>query len=269
MSAGGSRLPKDKSQKAAQRRTGASPAAFLFPFLFVGLWHAAASIAGNETTFPSPLTVGQIIVAEAGSGALFIHVGVTLARVAAAFVIAMAAGCAIGLWMGRNEGVNRWGDPWLVFFLNLPALVTIVLCYIWIGLTEAAAITAVAINKIPMVAVMMREGARTLDPALNDMARIFRMGPGARFAHIVVPQLAPHFAAAGRAGMALIWKIVLVVELLGASTGVGFQIHTYFQLFDVGAVLAYALSFIVVMLAVEYLVLQPWERHASRWRNAG
>lgn len=248
------------------RKSGATIA---FPILFVGLWYISAGLAGNPITFPLPQTVGAIIIGEAMSGTLFIHVGATLARVAAAFVIAMAAGCAVGLWMGRNRGVDRWGDPWLVFFLNLPALVTIVLCYIWIGLTEAAAITAVAINKIPMVAVMMREGARSLDPALDDMARVFRMRPGARLAHVIAPQLAPYFASAGRSGMALIWKIVLVVELLGASTGVGFQIHTYFQLFEVGAVLAYALSFIAVMLAVEYLILQPWERHASRWRHAG
>lgn len=269
MSAGGDPLSADKIRSGFPAWMYASRAVILFPFLFVGTWHVAAGLAGDETSFPSPVTVGTIILSEARSGALFIHIGATLARVAAAFVIAMAVGCAIGVWMGRNRGLNRWTDPWLVFFLNLPALVTIVLCYIWIGLTEAAAITAVAINKIPMVAVMMREGARTLDPALDDMARVFRMTPSARLAHIVAPQLAPHFAAAGRAGMALIWKIVLVVELLGASTGVGFQIHTYFQLFDVGTVLAYALSFIMVMLTVEYLILQPWERRASRWRNAG
>ena len=68
--------------------------------------------------------------------------------------------------------------------------------------------------------------------------------------------------------MALIWKIVLVVEFLGRSNGVGFQIHLYFQLFDVGMVLAYALSFILVMLAIEKAVLQPWERRVSRWRTA-
>jgi len=153
-----------------------------------------------------------------------------------------------------------------VALLNLPALVTIVLCYLWIGLTEVA---AVAINKIPMVAVMMREGARALDPSLDDMARVYRMKPMARLIHVGAPQLAPHFAAAGRTGVALIWKIVLVVEFLGRSDGVGFQIHLYFQLFEVGHVLAYALSFIVVMLSIEYLLLQPWERRASRWRHAG
>jgi NitT/TauT family transport system permease protein len=45
--------------------------------------------------------------------------------------------------------------------------------------------------------------------------------------------LALHFAASARAGLALIWKIVLVVEFLGRSNGIGFQIYLYFQLFEV------------------------------------
>ncbi len=69
-------------------------------------------------------------------------------------------------------------------------------------------------------------------------------------------------------GVSLIWKIVLVVEFLGRSDGIGFKIHLYFQLFDVGMVLAYALSFVVVMLAIETLLLRPWETRATRWRNA-
>ena len=75
-------------------------------------------------------------------------------------------------------------------------------------------------------------------------------------------------AASTRNGLAIIWKIVLVVEFLGRSNGVGFQIHLYFQLFEVGYVLAYSLSFVGVMLAIEYLVLQTWERRTTRWRRA-
>jgi NitT/TauT family transport system permease protein len=172
------------------------------------------------------------------------------------------------LVMGRKRLVDRWLDPWLVVFLNLPALVVIVLCYLWIGLNEVAAVAAVAINKIPMVTAMIREGARALDPALDDMARIFRMGREARLRHVIVPQLAPYIAAAARSGIALIWKIVLVVEFLGRSSGIGFKIHLYFQLFDVTMVLVYALAFVIVMLAIEALVLQPVESRARAWRTA-
>ena len=234
--------------------------------LFLALWTAGAWIAGDAQTLPSPFVVFGLMISEAGKGELFFHLGATLMRVIASFTLALAVGLAIGYAMGRFRKLDLWLDGWLIVFLNLPALVTIVLCYIWIGLTEVAAIVAVALNKIPLVTTMIREGVRALDPKLDDMAAIYRLSPWARFRHVVLPQLAPHIASAARTGIALIWKIVLVVEFLGRSNGVGFQIHLYFQLFDVGMVLAYAFAFIVVMLGFEALVLRPIEKQANRWR---
>ena len=72
--------------------------------------------------------------------------------------------------------------------------------------------------------------------------------------------------AAARSGLALIWKIVLVVELLGRSNGVGFQLGTFFQFFDIRSILAYTLSFAAVILLVEGSVMRPLERRLTRWR---
>ncbi|MBV9289201.1 MAG: ABC transporter permease subunit [Hyphomicrobiales bacterium] len=202
----------------------------------------------------------------AASGDLFTAMGITLARVAAAFALAMTAGAALGYAMGRRALIDRLADPWIVVLLNLPALVIIVLLYIWAGLNEAAAITAVALNKLPNATVTIREGARALDPALDEMARVFAFSPWKRLRHVVLPQLAPYIAAATRSGLSLVWKIVLVVELLGRPNGVGFEINEAFQLFDVALLLAYALPFTAAILIVEVLVVQPFERHVTRWR---
>ncbi|WP_135506765.1 ABC transporter permease [Roseovarius aestuariivivens] len=234
----------------------------------LALWIIAALLTDDPQTLPSPWQLIPLFQRELGSGELLHHLGATLLRVIWAFAIAMLFGVALGLLMGRSERVNRWLDPWLVIFLNLPALVLIVLCYLWIGLTETAAILAVTFNKIPNVATVVREGARALNPDLDAMAKVYRMSWMARMRHVVLPQLAPFIAAAARGGVAVIWKIVLVVEFLGRSSGIGFQIHLYFQLFDVAMVLVYALSFICVMLAVEWALLQPWERRVRRWRTA-
>jgi NitT/TauT family transport system permease protein len=233
--------------------------------LFIMAWLAGSWLAG-ERMLPAPDTVLATIIAEARSGELFLHLGATLARVALSFGLAMAAGVAIGLLMGRYTLADRLGDPWLVVLLNLPALVIIVLAYVWGGLTEIAAILAVAINKLPNAIVTIREGARALDPALDDMARAFAMPRWRALRHVVIPQLAPYLAAASRSGLSLVWKIVLIVELLGRPNGVGFEIGVAFQLFDVTRILAYALAFVAVILAIEILLVQPFERRASRWR---
>jgi NitT/TauT family transport system permease protein len=233
--------------------------------LLLMVWLASAHFVGTRL-LPAPQTVWLAIVQEARSGALAFNLGVTLARVAAAFAIAMILGTALGLAMGRAPLFDKLADPWLIVLLNLPALVIIVLAYVWAGLTETAAIAAVALNKLPIATVTVREGARALDPALNEMAVVFRMSELARLRHVVLPQLAPYLAAAARSGLSLVWKIALIVELLGRPNGVGFEIGVAFQLFDVTHILAYALVFVAVMLAVETFVVQPLERHVSRWR---
>ena len=235
--------------------------------LFGASWAFLAWWIGDADVLPDPMQVGRVMLKEFYTGDLFLHIGVTLRRVAFAFVLAMGIGVALGILLGRSSVLNDWMNMWLVIFLNLPALVTIVLCYLWIGLNEVAAIVAVAVNKIPMVTVMIREGTRTFDPRLRDMAAVYQMPPWRYLRHVMLPQLAPYLASSARTGVALIWKIVLVVEFLGRANGVGFQIHLYFQLFDIAHVLAYAISFVVIMLLVETFLIQPIETHANRWRS--
>lgn len=235
---------------------------------FVAFWWGLAIMKGEPRILPAPPEVLATFWAEAISGRLWHHTSATLMRVALAFGLAMVLGSVLGVALGRMPRLNRWLDAWVMIFLNLPALVVIVLCYLWIGLNETAAIAAVTINKTAMVLVTLREGARTLSPALADMAQVFHMPPMARLRHVLLPQLAPFIAAAARNGLAIIWKIVLVVEFLGRSSGVGFQIHMKFQLFDIAGVLAYALAFVAIMLAIDYLVIQPAERRATGWRRA-
>jgi NitT/TauT family transport system permease protein len=259
---------------AADISSRSSPAAAVIPVMTVVLsllglcllWSFVAN-AWHSRAFPGPGQVWRVMVREAASGELFYHLGATLGRVAAAYVVAMIIGSVIGVLLGSYRSADRFFTPWVILFLNIPALVVIVLAYIWFGLNEVAAIGAVAVNKIPNVVVTMREGARALDPSYADMATVYRFGPLDRIRHVLLPQLQPYLAAASRSGIALIWKIVLVVELLGRSNGVGFQIHLYFQLFDVAAILAYTLAFVAVMLVIELLLVQPVERHATRWRH--
>jgi NitT/TauT family transport system permease protein len=224
-------------------------------------WHA------DQRLLPRPLAVIEAIYHEATSGALFVDLGATLARVAVAFMLAMSFGIFFGILMGRNKNADRVGDPWLVLLLNVPALVIIVLAYIWIGLSETAAILAVALNKLPNTTATIREGARAIDTKLEEMATVFAMSRRTRLFHVLLPQLSPYIAAATRSGLSLVWKIVLVVELIGRSNGIGFEIGTAFQLFDVKLLLAYALPFVAIMLAIETFIVQPFERHVSRWRS--
>ncbi len=228
-------------------------------------WGLGAALADSRL-LPGPWAVMVGMYGYATTDDLVAQVGVTLARVAVSFLVAMAVGTAIGLAMGRDRTTNSLLDGLLILGLNIPALVIIILCYVWFGLTEIAAITAVAINKIPIVVVTMREGARAIDADLLQVAKTFRLSRRRTFLKVYLPQLYPFVMVSARTGLALIWKIVLVVELLGRSDGVGFKLAVFFQFFDITGILAYSFGFIAVVIAIEMFVFAPLERRVAAWR---
>jgi NitT/TauT family transport system permease protein len=234
--------------------------------VLVALWHGLA-VYLDSRVLPSPLAVASVFWENISNGQIPYHLGITLLRLFSSFSVAMLIGCAIGIALGRSPELNAFFDNWLVIFLNVPALVTMILCYVWLGLTETAAILAVVVNKVPNVAVTLREGARALDKDLLDMARCYRFGRGKTLRHVIWPQLYPYVMGATRSGLALVWKIILVVEMLGRSNGMGCQLHLFFQLFDVASILAYTVAFVGVIQVLEWLLLKPLDDKAQRWRR--
>jgi NitT/TauT family transport system permease protein len=71
-------------------------------------------------------------------------------------------------------------------------------------------------------------------------------------------------ASSSGAGISLIWKIVLVVELLGRSDGVKFALNTLFQFFHIAGIMAYTFTFISIVLVIENLISRPLDRLIAR-----
>lgn len=233
--------------------------------LFI-IWNFFSTYFEIET-LPSPYTVFITLQDELLNGSLLYHLSVTLYRVLISFSLAMFVGVFFGILMGNNKKINNIFDTWNIIFLNIPALVLIILSYVWFGLTELAAIIAVSLNKIPNVIITVREGAKTIDKQLLEVASIYKVKNVKRFFVFYLPQLYPYLIASARGGISLIWKIVLVVELLGRSNGVGFKLHEFFQFFDIAAILAYTFAFVLIMIAIENFIFLPLDRKANKWRN--
>lgn len=233
--------------------------------LLLGLWQVLAIVVAHRL-FPTPIMVAGEIWQLAQDGPLIPDLVRTLLRAAAAFAIAMVLGTALGLLLGRREWLDRLFSGWLVVGLNLPAIVVAIVLYIWLGLTEVALVTAVVVNKIPLVIVTVREGVRSFSPHYEELAQALRLRFWRRLKLIYWPQMLPFVLAAARTGLSLIWKIVLVFEVLGSDGGVGYRVSVMFQFFDITGILAYTASFILVVLTLEYGLLRVLERRALAWR---
>ncbi len=233
--------------------------------VFFLIWEVSSRFLEVDL-LPGPKNVSDKIVEEFVSNELIFHTAITLKRVVISFFIAMLIGSFFGIMMGRKEKLNTFLDDWLVLGLNVPALVIIILSYVWFGLNEIAAILAVSLNKIPMVAVIMREGSRSIEQDYMEVGKFYKLTKKKLFMKVILPQLYPYILSSARSGLSLIWKIVLVVELLGRSDGVGFKLYGFFQFFDISGILAYTLVFVLLIIFVEFLIVRPFEKRISIWK---
>jgi NitT/TauT family transport system permease protein len=229
------------------------------------IWIVGAQSLG--AMLPGPLETWSFVVREFERGTLLFHLGITTQRVLIAFTIAMIVGVALGAAMGRSKRTDDLLQGWLITSLTIPRILLFVMAYLLLGLSDRALIIALVITVVPTIIVTIREGTRALDGSLIEMARAFRRDRVAIWSKVVFPQLTPYVIGTARGSLALSWKMVVLGELLGRTSGVGYQISFYFQFFNMRGILAYGLTMMVLLAIIDLGLMGALQRHAFRWRS--
>jgi NitT/TauT family transport system permease protein len=219
------------------------------------------------TIVPGPQAVLHAMWENLRSGQAFYHLYKTLLRVALGLVLTMVLGIAFGTAMGLSRRAEVFLESWVMVGLTLPAIVYSIICLLWFGLNDLAAIVAIGGSAFPAVAISIWQGIKGMDTQLVSMGNAFRLTRGAIIRKIIFPQLLPHILAAVRYALGICWKICTTVELIGMSSGVGYMLNYWFGLFSMAQVFAWTLLFLLVMFAIEYLLFKPVEKRLTRWRN--
>jgi NitT/TauT family transport system permease protein len=218
------------------------------------------------TLVPKPSETFAEVANIVSTGNFFFEMGSTLRRVLVGFGIAMIFSIPLGILMGTLRRLESFFEPPVILGLTMPGLIWAVLMIMFFGLNEISAYAAVAITIMPMLAISIWQGTKSIDKDLVDMSRIFHASPWSKVVDVILPQLISHILAAIRYGLGLAWKVVVVVEMFGLSNGVGYQVVRGFNVFSMKAVLAWAISFLVVMIVIEFGIIGWVERAVTRWR---
>ncbi len=226
------------------------------------------SLAFPPTIVPGPVPVFKAMGKNLASGQAFYHLYKTLLRVGFGLLLTMILGVGAGTIMGLSRNGEMFLDTWVMVGLTVPAIVYSIVCLLWFGLNEMAAIVAIGIAAFPSVSISIWQGIKAMDMQLVSMGQAFHLGRTVIIRKIVFPQLVPHILASMRYALGICWKICTTVELIGMSSGVGFQLNYWFGLFSMTQVFAWTLLFLLVMFAIEYLLFKPIENRLTRWRTA-
>jgi NitT/TauT family transport system permease protein len=231
----------------------------------IALWWLV-SIFMPANLLPDPWVSTVTLAKNFAQGDVLPHLAITLARVAGGLALALAIGVPVGILMGINARAEKVLDIWVMVGLTVPSLCYAIICFILVGLNEAATMLAIGLTAAPAVAINLWEGVKTIDFKLVEMARIFEARRPTILARVLLPQVLPFIMASVRMGLGIVWKIAVLVELIGRPNGVGFKLFYWYQLADMAQVLAWTLLFTLIMLAIELGILKRIEQRLFGWR---
>lgn len=264
--------PDREDLKLAQRRSAAGSRRRRYLAVGAGwvgfllLWWAVSALVDSEARLPSPPRVLEEIRGILAED-FWNQFWASIVRVVAGFVAAIVIGTPLGFLMGRSRYWGNFLQAPVVVAGSIPGLTYAVLAFVIFGISFWGPVMAVGLIAMPYVAINVAEGVHGVNKGLVDMSRAYGRSERQVFKHVVVPSVLPFIFAGVRLSFSLAWKVGTLTEVFGSSKGIGFQIRRNFQLFNMPAVIAWVLLFIVFMLLLERLILVRLERRLFRWRQ--
>ena len=216
---------------------------------------------------PGPLVLLDRMIMVYGDPASYLVVWVTIVRILEGVVICMLIGTALGLLMGLERNIEAFFDSWIMVLLTFPAICWAFLSVLWFGLSDIGPILTIVLIVFPFVTMNIWEGTKAVEKDLVDMATVYKASRSLIIRKVLIPQLMPFIFSALRIALSLSWKIALVGEAFGVGTGVGQQLIYWFEDTRVDMMLAWGVSFMILMVAIDLLVFRVWEKRTFAWRH--
>jgi sulfonate transport system permease protein len=196
---------------------------FLLPVLLLGLWeYLSRSGLVPPNRLPPPSQVMTTLRDLAVSGELWGNVGITLFRVAAGFLLGMAAATVLGALTGYSPLWRRLLDPLLQALRTIPSMAWVPLFILWLGIFEAPKLLLIAVGAFFPIYLNVMAGIQQVDRKLVEVARMHGYGGVALVRRVLLPATLPFYFTGLRGGLGLAWMFVVAAEFMGASEGLGY-----------------------------------------------
>jgi len=205
---------------AHRRRIGLG---LVLPIALLVAWEAACRtglIPPNK--LPAPTAVFQEMAAMAATGELFDHIGITLYRVFAGFLLGAAVATVVGALTGYSRTCRELLDPLVQGFRSVPSLAWVPLFILWLGIYELSKVTLIAVGVFFPVYLNLMSGIQSVDRKLVEVGRVYRLSGWKLVRRVLLPATLPSYLVGLRSGLGLGWMFVIAAELMGASKGLGY-----------------------------------------------
>ncbi|WP_246183221.1 ABC transporter permease [Paenibacillus methanolicus] len=250
------------------KRTGADLGlALILPIVLLAAWqYAGSSGIASPEFLPTPIAIAERLAGLLGSGELLHHLGVSIGRALTGFAIGGSLGLLLGLLTGLLREAEYVLDPSVQLLRLVPHLAVAPLIILWFGFGEVSKVVIIANGAFFPMYLNTYLGIRSADNKLFEVARTLEFRPLRRLTRLTIPSAAPHLLLGLRLSLAVSWIGLVVAELIGSRSGVGFLINEAKQNAATDIIFVGILLFAVVGKLIDSLV-RLLERRWLRWRD--
>lgn len=243
---------------------GIANAAILLALL--GWWFTARGMPAF--VLPGPIDVAAALLRFTTSSTLQHHIAISFLRVAASVISGMVLALTLAQWASRSPIAAAVIERRVLLILNsFPSVGWAVLAVIWFGVSTGTVIFIQLMIVLPFCLINVLEGFRQIDPELDELGQSLSRNRWRRFIKVTLPLIMPFLMAGLRIAYGICWKIALVSELFGSSSGLGYLLLQAQSNADAAMVFAVCIIIVVLFTLTDKLLLQPLANRFSRNRG--
>jgi NitT/TauT family transport system permease protein len=190
---------------------------------FLAIWWLAV-VLSETVIFPSPLQVAEGTLQLAREGTLWNHIGASLFRVASGFLLAMAVGIPLGLFMGWKAMAYTALNPIVQVLRPISPIAWIPIAILWFGVGDVAPIFLIFLSAVFPTVVQTAAGVHTIEPQYLRAARNFGISRSRLILHVVIPAVLPQIIIGMRVSLGISWLVVVAAEMVTLRSGLGYMI---------------------------------------------
>lgn len=197
------------------------------PLVVLGLLIAAwwiIVIKTQSAIFPTPLQVVTGTLELAADGTLWDHIGSSLMRVGAGFLLAAALAIPLGLWMGRVDFIYTTLNPIFQILRPISPIAWIPLAILWFGVGNASPIFLIFIASVFPLIVTTAAGVHTIEKRYLRAAENFGVSRYKLFTQVIIPAVLPEIIVGMRISLGVAWLVVVAAEMIALRSGLGYMI---------------------------------------------
>lgn len=237
----------------------------LVAFLVAVWWLLALRVP--HYVLPGPARVWDALKLISSSGTLWQDLGITLGRVATGFVLATLIGLPLGIILGSNRRLGEFFEPIIPVMNTVSSAIWATFAIIWFGVSNATTVFVVFMTAMPLIITNVWQGTRSVNADFIELAHVLRMPSWKVMVKIYLPTILPYFFSGARLAFGFGWRVSLVAETLGSSSGVGYRLRQAADLIQTDQVFAWTLTLVAMMAILEMGILRPLENHLFRWKK--